>query len=122
MTSGIGPPWASGHPLLAAAWTGAGRLDRSATGFPRCGAVPCPNGLASALDIMSFGGMAAPEHETEHLLSLIEAARACAERLGAGEVVRHLAEAAAQGRAIGAAGDRSVEGVPPQDLTTANDL
>lgn len=66
--------------------------------------------------------MPVPHHDLVHLVSLIEAAKAQAVKLGAaGSVVDHLDQALSVAQALDAEGGRANEGLRPEDLTTDND-
>ena len=68
-------------------------------------------------------GREMPEPDFTHLLSLLEAASAEAERLGpaAADIARRLETATSAARSVmGQAGARD-EGLRPEDLTTGND-
>jgi hypothetical protein len=67
--------------------------------------------------------MAASHSDLQKLISLIEAAKAGADRLGpdGGTTAGHLDQALVAARAIDAHGGRPDEGVPVENLTTDND-
>ena len=67
--------------------------------------------------------MSASEHDLQHLVALIEAARAQAGRAGAvaAQVAASLDQAARSTRALLAGGGQPEEGLRPEDLTTEND-
>lgn len=68
--------------------------------------------------------MDTPANDIAHLLTLIEAARDEAERLGprAGGIAGRLQRAAVEARSIASHGGQPAEGLRPEELTTGNDL